>query len=169
MKEHLLNQLLLIPLEDSVVFPNMSVTLTVDVAEGERVLLVPVHEGSYADVGTVAEATNVVRLPGGARAATLSGLHRGIAGAAQTGSDGRLRVEGDERPDEDPPRVRTAELEREYRAVVEEILDLRDADSRIHDFVRSITGAGALADTSAYAPDISFTEKIELLETIDIV
>ena len=34
MKEHLLNQLLLIPLEDSVVFPNMSVTLTVDVAEG---------------------------------------------------------------------------------------------------------------------------------------
>jgi ATP-dependent Lon protease len=35
--------------------------------------------------------------------------------------------------------------------------------------VRSITEAGALADTSAYAPDISFVEKIELLETIDIV
>ncbi|HXK15346.1 MAG TPA: hypothetical protein VNH45_12505, partial [Gaiellaceae bacterium] len=49
------------------------------------------------------------------------------------------------------------------------ILDLRDADSRVHDFVRSITEAGALADTSAYAPDISYTEKIELLETIDIV
>src|SRR5437899_12981000 len=89
----LLTQLLLIPLEDMVVFPNMSVTLTVDVAEGERVLLVPVHDGEYADVGTVAEATNVVRLPGGAKAATVSGLHRGIAGAAQTGSDGRLRVE----------------------------------------------------------------------------
>jgi ATP-dependent Lon protease len=138
-----LNQLLHIPLEDSVVFPNMSVTLTVDVAEGERVLLVPVHEGAYADVGTVAEATNVVRLPGGARAATLSGLHRGVAGAAQTGSDGRLRVEVEERPDEEPPRVQTAELEREYRALVEEILDLRDADPRIHDFVRSISGACA--------------------------
>jgi ATP-dependent Lon protease len=169
MKEHLLNQLLLIPLEDSVVFPNMSVTLTVDVAEGERVLLVPVHDGSYADVGTVAEVTNVVRLPGGAKAATLSGLHRGIAGAAQTGADGRLRVEVEERPDEEPPRVQTAELEREYRAIVEEILDIRDADPRIHDFVRSISGAGALADSAAYAPDISFAEKIELLSKIDIV
>jgi ATP-dependent Lon protease len=164
-----LSQLLLIPLEDTVVFPNMSVTLTVDVAEGERVLLVPVHDGEYADVGTVAEASDVVRLPGGAKAATLAGLHRGIAGAAQTGSDGRLRVEVDERPDEEPPRVQTVELEREYRAVVEEILDLREADARIRDFVRSITAAGALADTTAYAPDVSFAEKIELLGKIDIV
>ncbi len=164
-----MSQLLLIPLEETVVFPNMSVTLTVDVAEGERVLLVPVHEGTYADVGTVAEATSVVRLPGGARAATFAGLHRGIAGAANTGSDGRLRVEVEERPDEEPPRVQTAELEREYRAVVEEILDLRDADARIHDFVRAITGAGALADTTAYAPDVSFAEKIELLAKIDVV
>jgi ATP-dependent Lon protease len=164
-----LSHLLLIPLEDTVVFPNMSVTLTVDVAEGERVLLVPVDEGTYADVGTVAEATDVVRLPGGARAATLAGLHRGIAGAAQTGADGRLRVEVEERPDVEPPRVQTTELEREYRAVVEEILDLRDADARIHDFVRSITEAGALADTAAYAPDISFAEKVELLGKIDVV
>ena len=164
-----MSQLLLIPLEETVVFPNMSVTLTVDVAEGERVLLVPVHEGTYADVGTVAEATSVVRLPGGARAATFAGLHRGIAGAANTGSDGRLRVEVEERPDEEPPRVQTADLEREYRAVVEEILDLRDADARIHDFVRAITGAGALADTTAYAPDVSFAEKIELLAKIDVV
>jgi ATP-dependent Lon protease len=155
-------------MEDAVVFPNMTVTLTVDVAEGERVLLVPVHEGEYADVGTVAEASDVVRLPGGAWAATLSGLHRGIAGAAQTGADGRLRVEVEERPDEEPPRVQTAELEREYRATVEEILDLRNADARIRDFVRSINGAGALADTTAYAPDIGFTEKIELLSKVDV-
>ena len=164
-----MSQLLLIPLEDTVVFPNMSVTLTVDVAEGERVLLVPVHEGTYADVGTVAEATSVVRLPGGARAATLAGLHRGIAGAASTGSDGRLRVEVEERPDEEPPRVQTTELEREYRAVVDEILELRDDDGRIHDFVRSITGAGALADTAAYSPDLNFGQKFQLLETIDVV
>ncbi|MDX6451860.1 MAG: ATP-dependent Lon protease [Gaiellaceae bacterium] len=164
-----MSNLLLIPLEDSVVFPNMSVTLTVDVGDDERVFLVPTHEGEYAKVGTVAEVSGVMRLPGGGSAVTVSGLHRGIAGAAHTGSDGRLRVEVDERPDEQPPRVQTVELEREYRAVVEEILDLRDADARVHDFVRSITEAGALADTSAYAPDINFTEKIELLETIDIV
>jgi ATP-dependent Lon protease len=164
-----LSNLLLIPLEDSVVFPNMSVTLTVEVGDVERVFLVPVHEGEYATVGTVAEVAGVMRLPGGGSAVTLAGVHRGVAGAAHTGSDGRLRVEVEERPDVDPPRAATAELEREYRAVVEEILDLRDADPRIHEFVRAITGAGALADTSAYAPEITFSEKVELLEAIDVV
>src|SRR5947209_3859854 len=115
----------------------MSVTLAVDVGEAERVFLVPVHEGEYARVGTVAEVTDTMRLPGGGSAVTLAGLHRGVAGAAHTGPDGRLSVEVDERPDIAPPRVQTTELEREYRAVVEEILELRDADSRVHDFVRS--------------------------------
>jgi ATP-dependent Lon protease len=166
-----LSNLLLIPLEDSVVFPNMSVTLTVDVGEAERVFLVPVHEGEYARVGTVAEVSRTMRIPGGVSAVTLSGLHRGVAvaGATQSDADGRLYIEVDERPDVEPPRAQTVELEREYRAVVEEILDAREADQRIHDFVRSITLAGALADTSAYAPDISFTEKIELLEAVDVV
>jgi ATP-dependent Lon protease len=147
----------------------MSVTLTVEVGDAERVFLVPVHEGEYARVGTVAEVAGTMRLPGGGSAVTLNGLHRGVAGAAHTGPDGRLRVEVEERPDDEPPRIATVELEREYRAVVEEILDLRDADPRIHEFVRAITGAGALADTSAYAPEITFTEKVELLEAIDVV
>jgi len=164
-----LSQLLLIPLDDNVVFPNMTVTLSLDVGEHERVLLVPVHEGRYATVGTVAEVTDVVRLPGGARAVTLAGEHRGIAGAAHTGADGRLRVEVDERPDEEPPRAQTAELEREYRAVVEEILELRGADNRISAFVRSISEMGALADTCAYSPDLTFEQRIALLETVDVV
>ena len=164
-----MSQLLLIPLDDNVVFPNMTVTLSLDVGEHERVLLVPVHEGRYATVGTVAEVTDVVRLPGGARAVTLAGEHRGIAGAAHTGADGRLRVEVDERPDAEPPRAQTAELEREYRAVVEEILELRGADNRISAFVRSISEMGALADTCAYSPDLTFEQRIELLETVDVV
>jgi ATP-dependent Lon protease len=163
------SDLLLIPLEDSVVFPNMSVTLAIDAGDEERVLLVPVHEGEYARVGTVAEVTGALRLPGGGQAVSLQGLHRGIAGAASTGPDGRLRVEVEESPDQNPPRVRTAELEREYRATVEEILELRDADSRIRDFVRAISDAGALADTTGYAPDLSFGEKVELLEAVDVV
>ena len=36
-----MSTLLLVPLEDVVVFPNMNVTLTVDVGDEERVLLVP--------------------------------------------------------------------------------------------------------------------------------
>jgi ATP-dependent Lon protease len=161
--------LLLIPLDDTVVFPNMTVTLAVDVGDAERVLLVPVHDGEYASVGTVAAVGERVRIPGGGRAVTLEGLHRGIAGAAHTAADGRLHVEVDERPDVEPPRARTAELEREYRAIVEEILELRDADSRISAFVRSITETGTLADTCAYAPDITFAQKVELLEAVDVV
>ena len=164
-----MSDLLLVPLEDTVVFPGMTVTLTVDVGDEERVLLVPRHESEYAAVGVVAEVSDRVRLPGGARAAALSGLHRAVIGAAHTDSQGRLRAEADERPDENPPPVKTRELEREYRAIVEEILELRDADERISAFLRSISEAGALADTCAYAPDITFAQRVELLEKIDVV
>src|SRR5438270_6734192 len=130
----------------------MTVTISAEVGDEERVLLVPRHEGDYASVGTVAEVGDRVRLPGGARAVSLTGLHRAVIGAAHTGPDGQLRVEVDERPDEEPPRARTIELEREYRATVEEILELRGDDGRISAFVRSIREMGALADTVAYAP-----------------
>jgi ATP-dependent Lon protease len=163
------SDLLLVPLEDTVVFPGMTVTLTVDVGDEDLVLLVPRHESEYAKVGTVAEVADRVRLPGGARAVALTGLHRAVIGAAHTDSQGRLRVEVDERPDENPPPVQTRELEREYRAVVEEILELRNADERISAFLRSITEAGALADTVAYAPDITFENRVELLEKVDVV
>jgi len=160
--------LLLIPLEDIVLFPNMNVTLTVDVGDDDRVLLVPRHENSYGKVGTVAEVVDRVRLPGGARAVALNGLHRGVAGAAHTDSQGRLRVQVEEQPDPDTADGRIRELEREYRAVVEEILELRGDDGRISAFVRSITEPGALADTVGYSPDFNFEQKVDVLETLDV-
>src|SRR2546430_3842558 len=164
-----LSTLLLVPLDDTVVFPNMNVTISADVGEEDRVLLVPRHGGEYAKVGTVAEVAERVRLPGGVAAVSLVGLHRGIAGAAHTDAQGNLRVEVDERPDVAPPGVQTRELEREYRAVVEEILELRGDDGRVSSFVRSIAEAGTLADTAAYAPEASFEQRIELLEAVDVV
>jgi ATP-dependent Lon protease len=164
-----LSSLLLIPLDDTVVFPNMNVTISADVGDEERVLLVPRHEGEYARVGTVAEVAERVRLPGGGSAVSLVGLHRGIAGAAHTDSQGRLRVEVEERPDVDPPGVKTRDLEREYRAAVEEILELRGDDGRISAFVRSIREVGTLADTAAYAPETTFEQRIELLEAVDVI
>src|SRR5436305_2401551 len=137
--EKALNELLLVPLEDTVVFPNMNVTLTVDVGDEERVLLVPRHGDEFAKVGTVAEVVDRVRLPGGARAVELMGLHRGVAGAAHTGLRGELRVEVDERPDEVPVDGRTRDLDRDYRAVAEEILELRDDSGRVSQFLRSIS------------------------------
>src|SRR2546430_2274487 len=164
-----LSPLLLVPLDDMVVFPNMNVTSSADVGDEARVLLVPRHDGEYAKVGTVADVAERVRLPGGVRAVSLVGLHRGVAGAAHTDPQGRLRVEVHEHPDEEPPGVKTRELEREYRAVVEEILELRGDDGRISAFVRSIRELGTLADTAAYAPEISFEQRIELLEALDVV
>jgi len=163
------SNLLLVPLEDVVVFPHMDVTLTVDVGDEERVLLVPRHESEFARVGTIAEVGEQVRLPAGVRAVALSGLHRGIAGAASTDAAGRLRVEVEERPDDEQPvDGRIKELEREYRAVVDEILELRGDDGRIAAFVRSITEPGALADTVGYAPDFTFEQKVSVLEAVDL-
>jgi ATP-dependent Lon protease len=162
-------RLLLVPLDDLVVFPNMNVTLTVEVGDEERVLLIPKHGDEYAKVGTVAAVTDKIRLPGGGRAVALEGLHRGIAGAASSDPQGRLFVEVEERPeDETIADGRIRELEVEYRAVVEEILELRGDDGRIAAFVRSISAPGALADTSGYSPDFTFEQKVELLEKVDV-
>src|SRR6516225_2174465 len=161
-------RLRLIPLDDTVVFPNMGITLTVDVGDDERVVLVPRHENEFLEVGTIAEVSEQVRLPGGGRAVALSGQHRALIGAAQTGSSGELRVEVDERPDEVPVDKRTRELEREYRATVEEILELRGDDGRIAAHVRAIAEPGTLADFAGYSPNLTYEQKVELLRTLDV-
>ena len=158
----------LIPLEDTVVFPNMGITLTEEVGDDERVVLVPRHENEFLDVGTIAEVTERLRLPGGGHAVALSGEHRALIGAAQTGPGGELRVEVEERPDEVPVDGRTRELEREYRATVEEILELRGDDGRIAAFLRAIAEPGALADSAGYSPNLSYEQKVQLLRTLDV-
>jgi len=163
-----MSSLLLIPLDDTVVFPTMDITLPIDVGTAERVLLVPRHEGQFASVGTIANVTDRVRLPGGGRGVSLEGVARGVAGAAVTDAAGDLRVETAEHPDDTPVDGRTRELEREYRATVEEILELRGDDGRIAAFLRSVTEPGALADTSGYSPDLTFENKVRLLETLDV-
>src|SRR3954462_5752399 len=107
-------QLLLIPLEDTVVFPTMDVTLPIDVGDATRVLLIPRHGGEFARVRTVAEVTEHVRLPGRARAVSLSGEARGVAGAPGADTIGRLIVGGGEHVDPDPVDGRIRELVREY-------------------------------------------------------
>jgi ATP-dependent Lon protease len=163
-----MTHLRLVPLDEVVVFPGMPVTLPADVAGDARVLLIPRREGGYAKVGVVAEVTERVAL-GGRGIASFMPLHRGLPGAANPGPDGVLRVAVDERKDPTPPPPASRELEREYRAVVEEILELRGDDGRISAFVRSITHPGALADTAGYSPDLNFEQKLELLEALDVV
>jgi ATP-dependent Lon protease len=163
-----MTDLLLIPLDDTVVFPTMDVTLPIDVDGEQQVLLVPRHEGEYAQVGTIARVVETVRIPGGGRGAVLQGESRGVLGAASSDSFGRLRVATEERQDDAPVDGRTRTLEREYRAVVEEILELRGADERVAAFLRSVVQPGALADTAGYSPDLTFEQKVELLEELDV-
>ena len=155
-------------MEDTVVFPGMGVTMTVDVGDDERVVLVPHHENEYLEVGVIAEVSDHIRLPGGGRAVSLTGEHRALIGAAGTGAGGELRVDVDERPDEVPVDGKTRQLEREYRAVVEEILELRGDDGRIAAFLRAILEPGPLADSAGYSPDLNYEQKIELLRTTDV-
>src|ERR1700751_1484662 len=161
-------RLRLTPLDDTVVFPNMGITLTIDVGDDERVVLVPRHENEFLEVGTIAEVSEQIRLPGGGRAVALSGEHRALIGAAETGPGGELRVQVDERPDEGPVDGRTRELAGEYRATVEEILELRGDDGRIAAFLRAIVEPGALADSAGYSPNLSYEQKVELLRTLDV-
>ena len=164
-----MNRLRIIPLDETVVFPGMPVTVSVDVGSDDRVLLVPRQHNTYADVGVVAEVSERVRVAGHGLAVSLMALHRAIPGGAGADEDGVLRVDFEPRPDHAPAPSLTRELEREYRAVVDEILELRGDDGRIRAFVRSITDAGALADTAGYSPDLNFNQKLQLLQTFDIV
>src|SRR5579863_5763479 len=163
-----MSSLRLIPLDDAVVFPGMSITLTVELGDDESVALVPRHESAFAEVGVVASVAERVRLPGGAHAVTVDAQHRALIGAAHTGADGDLYVEVDEHVDEVPKDGRTRTLTREYRAVVEEILELRGADGRIQSWLRAISEPGALADSCGYSPDLNYEQRLELLRTLDV-
>jgi ATP-dependent Lon protease len=163
-----MSSLRLIPLDDAVVFPGMSITLTVEVGDEEQVALVPRHESAFAEVGVVASVAERVRLPGGAHAVTVDAQHRALIGAAHTGVDGDLFVDVEEHVDDEPNDGRTRTLTREYRAVVEEILELRGADGRIQSWLRAIREPGALADSCGYSPDLTYEQRVELLRTLDV-
>ena len=146
----------------------MNITLPIDVGDDERVLLVPTKDGEYAKVGVLADVVEVTRLPRGITAVSLVAQGRAVLGAAQTDTDGRLRVSVEEHEEVVPAPVKTRELEQEYRAVMEEKLELRGDDGRVSAFLRSITDPGALADSSGYSPDLSFEQKVQLLEELDV-
>ncbi|MGH7803353.1 MAG: LON peptidase substrate-binding domain-containing protein, partial [Candidatus Binatia bacterium] len=163
------NTLRMIPLDEIVVFPGMDLTLPLDTGAQDTVVLVPRRGNEYSKVGVVAKVKERVRLPGIGSAVAISGLHRAIVGAAEALVDGGLQAQFEPHPDVNPAPVATAELDREYRAIVHEILELRGDDGRIAAFLRGITDAGALADTSGYSPDLTFEQKVKLLETLDVV
>jgi ATP-dependent Lon protease len=178
MPELSVDTLPLLPLTSGVVLPSMVVTATLETAEsraaaaaardaGQLLVLVPKVGERYASVGTVAKIEDAGELPGGQLAVVVRGLYRAriAAGVAGTGSATWVEIEPIA---ETEPTPRARELAREYRAVVESILESRGA-RQVAETLRGVDDPGQLADTAVYSPDLSFERKVELLETIDVV
>lgn len=162
--------LLLVSLDEAIVFPSVTATLSIDVGEEEQVFLLPRRNGEFARVGVIADVVERGKSPRGETVATVVGQRRGLAGiASPDGNDAdALRIEVQEINDGRPEDEHTKELVREYRAIVEEILELRGADGRVAAFLRNVTEPGELADTSGLSPDLSFDQKFELLDTLNV-
>ena len=169
----------LLPLASGVVLPGMAVTIgletdearaAADAAEGAggQLLLVPKIGSRYASVGTVAQIEGRRTLRGGLSALVLTGLARARIGTGVPGTGSALWVTVEALADTSPASPeRLEELAREYRAVVENIVDQRGA-GELAAMLRAITDPGALADTAGWSPDLSFEQKVELLETVDV-
>jgi ATP-dependent Lon protease len=169
----------LLPLATGVVLPGMVVTMAIESDEANaaidaagaadnRILLVPRLDDRYARVGTVAKVEDSGELPSGLRAVVVRGLHRAMVGTgvpAPTGS--ALWVVAGSVPAEGDPSPAVRQLAREYRAVIENILEHRGAGG-LAEALRGITDPGTMADTAGYSPDLSFEQKIEVLETVDV-
>jgi ATP-dependent Lon protease len=167
----------LLPVTSGVVLPGMVVTATLETPEaraaataaadaGRQLLLVPKVDGRYARIGTVSKVENAGELPGGQLAVIVRGLYRAHIGSGVAGTGEATWVEVERVPDQ-APTARALELAREYRAVIENILEARGA-AQVAEMLRGITDPGQMADTAVYSPDLSFEQKVEVLETIDV-
>jgi ATP-dependent Lon protease len=169
----------LLPLTTGVVLPHMVVTLTLETPEaraavdaarsaGDTLLLVPRTEsGAYARVGTVAVIEEMGRTPNGMEALVIRGLHRAVIGSGVAGTGEAVWVQIEPRPDAEDVSERAQELARQYRATLENIVEARGVP-QVAEFLRGIDEPGALADTSGYSPDLSFEQRVEVLETLDV-
>jgi ATP-dependent Lon protease len=168
----------LLPLNNAVVLPGMVVTIPVEreeagaaiaaAREGDGlVLLVPRVEGKYASIGTVAKIEDSRKLPNGVEVAILQGLHRASVGSAAAGTGPALRVLAQPAQDVNPLTETSHVLAREYKALIENLLELRD-QSEVFQMVRNIDRPAQLSDLAGYSPDLSLEKKVEILETLDV-
>ncbi|MFN0091243.1 MAG: endopeptidase La [Acidimicrobiales bacterium] len=166
-----------LPLSAGVVGPGMVVTLAVetpsaiaaaDAAQhnGGQLLLVPRTGPAYARIGVIAKVENDGGLPGGRRGLVVRGLTRARLGAGASGPGNALHVEA-ERVEDGPVTAEALELAREYRAVIEAILERRGAH-QIAEAVASVSDPSSVADMALYSPDLSFEQKVEVLEALDL-
>src|SRR6202171_1135778 len=131
---------------------------------------VPRIDGHYARLGTVAHIEESGRLPDGRQASVFRGQYRGVLNSAAVEREGALWMTVEPAPDPDLDALAAAarSLAKEYRAVLENLLDLRGA-SAIGQMLRGIEHPGQLADMSGYSPDLQLHQHLEILEERDVV
>ena len=130
-----------------------------------RLLLVPRLDGRTGVSGTVAEVTQIGRLPSGEPAAVLRAMNRARIGTGVPGPGAALWVEAE--PVEVPaPTGRARELATEYKHVLTSILQQRQA-YQVIDSVQRMSDPSELADAAGYAAWIEPADKLRLLETPD--
>jgi ATP-dependent Lon protease len=179
-----------LPLDDEVVLPGMVVPLetsqtevgaAIDAARmpsrqvpGMRsdikaqVLLVPrLPDRGLAGVGTLAVVEQVGRLPGGQPGAVVRGTSRVKIGSGTTGPGAALWVEGTE-VEETGAGPQADELAQQYKLLITSMLQQRGAWQMI-DAIQQLTDASAIADRAGYSSYLSTTQKLQLLETADLV
>jgi ATP-dependent Lon protease len=167
----------ILPLERAVILPHMAVTISLESSEAKEalaaaraeqglVLVVPRINGKYARVGTIAKIEDTGRLPNGSEVVVIRGLNRGTIGAGVPGTGTALRVQVEPVSDDNPSQ-RAIQLSREYKAIVESLLEQQGASDASR-FLRGMSDPGQIADTAGYSPLLSPEQKVEVLETIDV-
>src|SRR5437773_8059604 len=151
-----------LPMDDVVVLPHMSVTLAVEgddqkaaieaARQGNRlILLVPRIEGKFGTIGTAARLGESAELPTGAEAFMIRGEYRARLGSGQADIGGALWVKADPILDPEPPTEKALELAREYRALLENLVESRGVPQVVQ-FLRAARTPGHLAALPAYSP-----------------
>ncbi len=171
----------LLALDDRVITPHMAVPVTLKTEERRAallaagqasglVLLVPRIDGKYANIGTVARVEETGRLPDGREASLVRGLYRGVINGAAVERNGALWTNVEPAPDPALAELpgKAHELAKQYRAIVENLLDLRDA-TQIAAMIRGIEHPGELADLSGYSQDLKLRQHLEVLEERDVI
>src|SRR5450631_4381430 len=180
-----------LPLDDEVVLPGMVVPLetsqqevraAIDAARvpaaprvpgirseaKPRVLLVPrLSDRGLAGVGTLAVVDQEGRLPGGEPGAVLRGISRVRIGSGTTGPGAALWVEGTV-IEETGRGARADELAKEYKSLVIAMLQNRGA-WQVVDAIQQLDDPSAIADRSGYSAYLNAAQKLQILETTDLV
>jgi ATP-dependent Lon protease len=168
----------ILPMDELVVLPHMQVTLAV-VGDAQQaavqaahagdqlLLLVPKIEGKFATVGTVARLGESVELPTGAQAFTIRGEYRAKLGGGQADVGGALWVSTEEIVEPDPASEKANDLMREYRALLETLVESRGVPQLLQ-FLKAAKTPAHLSDLAGYSPDLSAEQKLEILESPEV-